>query len=62
MILLVFEVPYQPRVKGMPGRSKNYKKLVKGASNLASFYVSHIDRIVYVRQIGLGSAKKIKKY
>ena len=42
-ILLVFEVHYRPRVKGMPGKSKSYHKLVKDATNLASFYDSQID-------------------
>ena len=39
----------------MPGKSQNYQKLVKDASNLASFYGSQIDGIVYVKQIDLGS-------
>ena len=60
-ILLVFEVPYQPWVKGMSGKSYNYQKLVKDASNLASFYGSHIDGIVCVKQIdSLGVGKDIK--
>jgi hypothetical protein len=36
------------------GRLKNYQKLVKDASNLASFYGSQIDRSICVKQIGLG--------
>ena len=32
-ILSVFKVPYRPRVKGMPGKSKNYHNLVKDATN-----------------------------
>ena len=32
--------------------SWNYQKLVKDALNLASFYGSHIDGIVFVKQIG----------
>ena len=40
----------------------NYQKLVKDASNLASFYGSHIDEIVCVKQIGLESAMTLKKY
>ena len=55
-ILLVFEVPYRPEVEGMPG------KLVIHASNLVSFHGSHIDGIVCVKQIGLGSARTLKKY
>ena len=38
------------------------QKLVKDASNLASFYGSHIDVIVCVKQIDLGSARTLKKY
>ena len=30
-ILLLFEVPYWPRVKGMPVKSQNDQKLVKDA-------------------------------
>ena len=37
-------------------------KLVKDASNLASFYGSHIDGVVCVKHIDLGSAKTLKKY
>ena len=37
-------------------------KLVKDASNLASFYSSHIDGIICVEQIGLGLARILKKY
>ena len=45
----------------MPGKSQNYQKLVKDASNLASFYGSHIDGIVCViQQIGLGSARALQ--
>ena len=36
--------------------------LVNDVSNLASFYGSHIDEIVCVKQIGLGSAMTLKKY
>jgi hypothetical protein len=36
----------------MPGKSQNYQKLVKDASNIASCYGSHID--VSVKQIDLG--------
>ena len=32
--MLVFEVPYQPQDKGIPGKIYNYQKLVKDASNL----------------------------
>ena len=46
----------------MPGKSQNYQKLVKDASNIASFYGSHIDGIVCVKQIGLGLARTLKKY
>ena len=60
-ILLVSEVPYQPGVKGMPGKSLN-QKLVKDVSNLAFFDGLHIDGIVCVKQIGLGSARTLKKY
>ena len=35
-------------------------KLVKDASNLASFYGSHIDGIFFVKQIGLGSARRLE--
>ena len=35
--------------------------MAKDASNLASFYCSHIDGIVCVKQIGLGLAKTLKK-
>ena len=38
-ILLVFEAPYRPRVNGMSGKSQNYQKLLKDASNLAFFMV-----------------------
>ena len=61
-ILLVFEVPYQPQVKGMPGKSYSYQKLVNDASNLAYFYGSHIDGIVCVKQIGMGSARTLEKH
>ena len=37
-------------------------KVVKGASNLASFYDSHIYGIVYVKQIDMGSARTLKTY
>ena len=37
-------------------------KVGKGCSNLASFYGSHIDGIVYVKQISLGLARTLKKY
>ena len=40
----------------------NYQKLVKDASNLASFYGSHIDEIVCVKKIDFGSARTLKKY
>ena len=56
MTLLVFEVPY------LPGKKLNYQKLVKDASNIASFYGSHIDGIVCMKQIDLESAKILKKY
>ena len=46
----------------MPGKSQNYQKLVKYASNLASFYDSHIDGIVPVKQIDLELARRLKKY
>ena len=36
----------------MPGKSLNYQKLVKDASNVASFHGSHIDGIISVKQIG----------
>ena len=39
-----------------------YHKLVKDASNLGSFYGSHIDRIICVKQIGLGLARTLNKY
>ena len=52
-ILLVFEVPQRPRVKGMPLNKHNYQNLVKDASNLASFYGSHINGIVCEEQIGI---------
>jgi hypothetical protein len=58
--ILFFEVPYRPRVKGIPGKSYNYQKLVKDASNLASFYGSHIDGVVCLKQIGLGLARTLK--
>ena len=58
-MLLVFDVPYQPRVKWMPEKSSNYLKLVKDASN---FYGSHFDGIVCVKQIDLGSARTLNKY
>ena len=38
-ILFVFDVPYQPRGKGMPGKSYNYQKLVKDTSNLFLFFI-----------------------
>ena len=42
----------------MPGKSyQNYQKLVKDASKIASFYGSHIDGIVCVEQIDLGSPR-----
>ena len=44
----------------MPGRSKNYKNLLKDASNLASFYGSHIGGIVCETD-GLGFGKDIRK-
>ena len=34
----------------------------RDASNLASFYDSSIDVILCVKQIGLGSARTLKKY
>ena len=37
-------------------------KFVKDTSNLASFYDSHIHGIVFVIQIGLGSARTLKEY
>ena len=40
----------------------NYQKLVKDASNLASFYGSHIDGMVCVKQIDLRSARTSKFY
>ena len=40
----------------------NYQKLVKDASNLASFYGSHIDGMVCVKQIDLGSKRTLKIY
>ena len=43
----------------MPGKRLNYQKLVRDASNLASFYCSYIDGIVCVKQIGLGSARTL---
>ena len=46
----------------MTGKSSNYQKLVRDASNLASFYGSHIDGMVCVKQIGSGSARTLKKY
>jgi hypothetical protein len=61
--LLVFEVPYQPQVKGCLEKAKyNYQKFVKDTSNLATFYGLHIDGIVCVKQIGLGLARTLKKY
>ena len=36
--------------------------MVKDASNLASFYGSQVDGMVYVKQIDLGSARTLKKY
>ena len=38
-----------------------WKKFVKDVSNLASFYGSHINGIVCVKQIGLGFARTLKK-
>ena len=61
-IFKVFEESYWPRVKGMPEKSLNYQRLVKHASNLASFYGSHIDGIFYVKQIDLRLARTLKKY
>ena len=43
----------------MSGKSQ---KLVEDALNLASFYDSHIDGIICVKQIGLGLARTLKKY
>jgi hypothetical protein len=45
----------------MPKKSYNYQKLLKDASNLASFYNSNIDGIVFIKQIGVGSARPLKK-
>ena len=52
----VFEVPYRPQVK--------YRKFVNDTSNLTSFYSSHSDAIICVKQIGLGLArtKEILKF
>ena len=55
-ILMIFDVPYQPWVKGMPGKSYNYQKLVKDAWNIASFYGSQVDGI------NVGLARTLKKY
>ena len=61
-ILLVFEVPYWPWVKEMPGKCWNYQKLEKDASNLAYFYGSHIDWIICVKQIGKDIKDVLKFY
>ena len=37
-------------------------KTPKVASNLASFYGSHIDEIICVKHIGSGSAMTIREY
>ena len=58
---LVFDVPYRPWVKWMPGKSYKYQKLVKDASNIAIFYGSHIDGIVCEEQIDLRVGKDIKE-
>ena len=59
-ILLVFEVPYWPRVKEMPGKKLKLPKVGKHTSNLASLYVSHIDAIIIMKQICLGLARNTK--
>ena len=42
----------------MPGKSyQNYQKLVKDASKIASFYGSHIDGIVCVKQMDRRNTK-----
>ena len=51
-----------PKSKGCLEKAKATKKMVKDVLHLASFYGSHIDGIVCVKQIDLGSARTLKKY
>ena len=48
-----------PESKGCLEKAKTTKScMLKDASNLASLYGSHIDGIVYVKQIGLGVGQR----
>ena len=50
-----------PKSKGFLEKAKTTKKWYKDGSNIASCYDSDIDGIVCVKQIGLGSARTLKK-
>ena len=61
---MVFEVPALStlRQKDAWKKIKLQKVGIKNASDLASFYGSHMNGIVFVKEIGLGSARTLKKY